>query len=49
MIDYVFIGPDTKGRLSELIARFSAPVGGYIVFHAFTPPTKKILEELGIR
>ena len=49
MIDYVFIGPDTKGRLSELIARFSAPVGGYIVFHAFTPPTKKILKELGIR
>jgi len=31
IIDYVFIGPDTKGNLSELIARFSAPVGGYIV------------------
>lgn len=49
LIDYVFIGPDTKGRLSELIARFSVTAGGYIIFHAFTPPAKKIMRELGIR
>ncbi len=49
LIDYVFIGPDTRGRLSELLARYSDAAGGYIVFHAFAPPTKKVMHELGIR
>lgn len=48
LIDYVFIGPDAKGRLLELLARYSESLGGYICFHAFTPPTKKIMKELGI-
>lgn len=44
--EYVLLGIDGAGRLVELIAR-SVP-GGYIVFHAKTPPSERVLRELGI-
>lgn len=45
--EYVLLGVDRQGRLVELVAR---PVGndGYIVFHANTPPSRRVLEELGL-
>lgn len=45
-IDYLVIGQDTRGRLIEVLARLTPK--GYIAFHAFTPPTKKVLKELGL-
>lgn len=45
-VEYVLIGIDSRGRLVELIARTS--VYGYIVFHALTPPTERVLRELGL-
>ena len=45
-LEYIAVGVDSKGRLLELIAR---EVGGeWLVYHAFTPPTKKALRELGM-
>lgn len=45
-VDYLVVGQDTRGRLIEILARFTPK--GYIVFHALTPPTKKVLRELGL-
>ncbi len=45
-VEYVLVGMDTHGRLIELIARSSEV--GYIAFHALTPPTEKVLRELGL-
>lgn len=40
------IGFDKKGRLLEMVA--VAKDEDYLVYHAMTPPTKKILAELGL-
>ena len=45
--DYVAVGFDSKGRLLEMIAVRNSD-GAWYVYHAFTPPTKKVLEELGL-
>ena len=45
--EYVLLGVDRQGRLVELVAR-SAGNDGYIVFHANTPPSRRVLEELGL-
>ena len=47
-IDYLLVGPDRRGRLVEMVARYCSEVEGYIVFHAMTPPTKKVLREIGV-
>jgi len=44
--DYVAIGVDRKGRLLELIAVLR-PGGAWLVYHAFTPPTERVLREIG--
>jgi hypothetical protein len=46
-IDYALVGIDQRGRLVELVAR-KCSEDGYIVFHALTPPTKRMLAELGL-
>lgn len=45
--EYVLLGVDHQGRLVELAAR-SVGNDGYIVFHANTPPSRRMLEELGL-
>ena len=42
----VAVGFDKKGRLLEMVAVFNET--GYLVYHAMTPPTKKMLAELGL-
>ena len=44
--EYMAIGSDSNGRLIEIVYR-SDPEGNVIIYHAFTPPTKKALAELG--
>lgn len=44
---YVSVGVDSKGRLLELVARRCDRA--WIIYHAFTPPTKKMLKELKMR
>ena len=45
--EYMAIGSDSNGRLLELVYRIDSD-GIAIVYHAFTPPTKKALSEFGI-
>lgn len=40
------VGFDSKGRLLEMVA--VAKGDDYLVYHAMTPPTKKMLTELGL-
>ena len=47
-IDYVLVGLDGRSRLMELIARYCPEQDGCIVLHAQTPPTRKVLREIGI-
>lgn len=42
------ISYSNNGKLLELIATRSY-VGEYLIFHAFSPPTKKFMRELGFR
>ncbi len=46
--EFMAIGSDAKGRLVEIVYRIDYD-GNMIIFHAFTPPTKKTLAELGLR
>ena len=41
------VGCDTRGRLVEMVAAESRG-GGWVIYHAFTPPTRKELRELGM-
>lgn len=45
--EYIAIGSDSRGRFLELVYRIDYE-GNAIIFHAFTPPTKKALKELGL-
>ena len=45
--EHIAIGCDDKGRLLELVYTQNED-GDYLIFHAFTPPTKKAMFELGI-
>ena len=40
----IAIGADQKGRLVEMVASLQG--GDWLVFHAFTPPTKKAMDEI---
>lgn len=42
----IAVGFDSKGRLLEMVAVSKGE--DYLVYHAMTPPTKKMLDELGI-
>jgi len=44
----VAVGVDGKGRLVEMIAIRSQD-GSLLVYHAMTPPTKKVLKEMGLK
>ncbi|WEV72255.1 hypothetical protein [Bifidobacterium sp. ESL0790] len=44
---WVAIGVDRYGRSLELVATFD-DYGKWLIFHAYTPPTKGILKELGM-
>jgi hypothetical protein len=46
-IEYLAVGSDAKGRLIEMVARRTRD-GLWVIYHAFTPPTKKALRELGM-
>lgn len=41
------IGFDTHGRAVEMIGRRNQ-AGDWVVYHAFTPPTRKALREMGL-
>lgn len=43
--EYIAVGVDSSGRMVEMIAR-RMPDGSFIIYHAFTPPTRKALFEL---
>ena len=45
--DYVAVGVDKKGRIIELLATLR-PDDTWLIYHAFTPPTKRVLQELGL-
>ena len=45
--EYIAVGMDAHGRLLEMIARRTTS-GLFVIFHAFTPPTRKALVELGM-
>lgn len=45
--EHIAIGMDSHGRLIEMIAR-RVSVNTYLIFHAFAPPTRKALVELGM-
>ena len=45
--EYIAIGVDGKGRLVELVAVRDAD-GDFLIYHAFTPPTRKFKRELGM-
>ena len=45
--EVVAIGSDSHGRLIEMFARCAAD-GCCVIYHAFTPPTRKMLVELGL-
>lgn len=47
-IDYILVGEGCSGRLIEMIARYWQSRGGYVIYHAFTPPTQKVLREIGL-
>lgn len=42
----VVIGCDRMGRLLQIIA--AEKPFGFLIYHAMTPPTRKILKELGL-
>ena len=44
--EVVAVGIDGRGRLVELVAKRKG--GTVVIFHAFTPPTRKMLHELGL-
>lgn len=44
---WVAVGFDLKGRAIEMVAVETAD-GGWYVYHALTPPTRKVLVELGL-
>jgi hypothetical protein len=46
--DFVAIGTDAKGRLIEMIAVQEAGAS-WAIYHAMTPPTDKVLHELGLK
>lgn len=41
------VGFDSRGRAIEMLGRMK-PNGDWVVWHAFTPPTRKALRELGL-
>lgn len=45
--EYIAIGFDATGRSIEMVGRRTSD-GDWIIWHAFTPPTRKVLRELGL-
>lgn len=45
--EYVSLGFDGKGRLLEMVA-IRNKAGGWLIFHATTPPSDKTFREFGI-
>ena len=44
---FVAVGFDSRGRAIEMVA-VEMLDGGWYIYHAFTPPTKRVLRELGL-
>jgi hypothetical protein len=45
--EYIAVGADSNGRLIEVIALRSLD-GDWLIYHAMTPPTRRVLRELGM-
>ena len=43
--EYAAVGIDTKGRYIEMVAKRTRD-GNWLIYHAMTPPTKKMKAEL---
>lgn len=46
--EYLAAGFDGRGRAIEIVGR-RTPEGDWVIWHAFTPPTRRALIELGLR
>lgn len=46
--DGVAVGFDARGRFVEMVATRS-PDGDWLIYHAMTPPSKKVLAEVRLR
>lgn len=44
---YAAIGIDGHGRMIEMVA-LREPTGSWLIYHALTPPTKRMLREVGM-
>ena len=45
--EYIAVGVDSSGRMIEMVAK-RISTGSFVIYHAFTPPTRKMLRELGL-
>lgn len=43
---WIGIGLDLRGRSIELVYKVHPQTGDVLVYHAFTPPTKTLIQEL---
>lgn len=46
--EYAAVGFDGKNRFIELVYVYNDELDSFLVYHAFTPPTGKMLRELGL-
>ena len=46
--EWIAIGMDAKGRLVELVYVYDDEADFFFVFHGMTPPSGKMLKELGL-
>lgn len=46
--EWAAVGFDGKGRLVELVYVYNEELDSFLVYHAFTPPTGKMMKELGL-
>jgi hypothetical protein len=46
--EWLAVGMDARGRLLEMVYAYDEEEGFFFVFHGMTPPSGKVLGELGL-
>lgn len=46
--EYAAVGFDGRNRFIELVYVYNEELDSFLVYHVFTPPTGKVLRELGL-